>query len=225
MNRVNSRFLRDAQNGFDIEVGGERASGRAQLVALVGLETMQGETVFLRVHGNRSDPELRGTAHYPNRNLAAVGNEKLPDGLFHRLVWRKPKTKGDMLQEGPRPGSRPVDPDTTGLRIGPIVDEVLWQTPSPACEPAQRATCHCTQSGVYQDHRFRLTRSPLSLTSLRHSRRIGLKRSSSVCIPNDIPSVSLFPECRRKPFWLRTRQKPERCAPCGLRCERMRRHA
>ena len=47
MNRVDVRLSRDAQNVVDIEVGGERLFALTDEIALVGLEAMKRETVFL----------------------------------------------------------------------------------------------------------------------------------------------------------------------------------
>jgi hypothetical protein len=75
MNRIDTGLLGDAQHGLDIEVRSKRTPGRAELVALVGLEPMQCEAVFLRVYGDGADSELRGCAHDADRDLATVSDE------------------------------------------------------------------------------------------------------------------------------------------------------
>ena len=86
MNRIDACFLGDAHYSLDIEVGGERTPGRAEFVALVGLEAMQGEAVLLGVYSDRADTEFRCPAHHANCDLAAIGNEKLLYCSFHRLM-------------------------------------------------------------------------------------------------------------------------------------------
>ena len=72
MDCVHAGFPGNAQHRLDIEVGGERTPGRAEFVALVGLEAVQGEAVFFSVYGDRADTEFRCPAHDANCDLTAV---------------------------------------------------------------------------------------------------------------------------------------------------------
>ncbi len=93
MNGIDTRLLGDAQDGFNIEVSSERTTGRAQLVTFIRLEAMQRKAIFLSVHGDRADSELRRCAHDANRDLATVGDKQLFDFFRHRSMHRTPGTR------------------------------------------------------------------------------------------------------------------------------------
>jgi hypothetical protein len=86
MNRIDTRFTRDAQNVRDIEVGVDRAFAFADQVRLVGLGTMQTETIFLRVDRDRRDGQLVGGTHYAYRDLAAIADQQAMNPLQHPQI-------------------------------------------------------------------------------------------------------------------------------------------
>ena len=82
----------DAQDVVDVEVGLQRFLALAHQVALIGLEAVERELVFLGIDRNGFLAHLVGGAHDANGDLAAVGNENFiehstsPGVLFHVLV-------------------------------------------------------------------------------------------------------------------------------------------
>ena len=69
----------DAQDGLDIQVGAQCLPGFAHRVALIRLEPVQRETVFVRIDSDGTDAEFGRRAHHAYGDLAAVGNEQFPD--------------------------------------------------------------------------------------------------------------------------------------------------
>src|ERR1700687_621049 len=86
MNRIDARFVRDAQNVRDIEVGVDRAFAFTDQIGLIGLGTMQTETIFLRVDRDRGDSEFVSGTHHPYRDLAAIGDQQPMNPLQHPYI-------------------------------------------------------------------------------------------------------------------------------------------
>ncbi len=63
----------------NVEVGTDGLAGSADAVGLVGLETVQGEAVLMGVEGDGANPQLVGRAEDADGDLAAVGDQQLPD--------------------------------------------------------------------------------------------------------------------------------------------------
>ena len=84
MDCVHLGLARNADDVGDVEVGLDRLLARPHLVGLVGLETMEGKAVFMRIDADRADVHLaRGTEH-PNGDFTAVRDQNAAD-LLH--VW------------------------------------------------------------------------------------------------------------------------------------------
>ena len=75
MHRVSLCLPGNADDVIDVEIGGDRGAAAAHLIGLVHLESVQRETVSLGVNGDCSDPQLRGGARDPDRNLTTIGNQ------------------------------------------------------------------------------------------------------------------------------------------------------
>ena len=81
MDGVGAGLGGDAQHFVDIQIGGDRFAGFTNAITAVGFESMQRKAILFRVNGDVLDAELRGRAHYPDRNLAAVRNQQTMDLL------------------------------------------------------------------------------------------------------------------------------------------------
>ena len=82
MDRIDLRFLGDADDVVDVEVGRDRFLAGADQVGLVGLEAVQGEAVFVGVDGDGADAQFAGGAQDADGDFAAVGDQEAAD-LFH----------------------------------------------------------------------------------------------------------------------------------------------
>ena len=71
VDRVDACLAGDAQDVLDVEVGRERLLALADEVALVGLEAVQREPVFLRIDRHGADVHLGRGAHDADRDLAS----------------------------------------------------------------------------------------------------------------------------------------------------------
>ena len=76
VDRVGASFFGGRNNGCRVEVCANRVAMLADLICLVGLQTMQAVAVLERVNGNRVDVELVSGPKGPNRNLATVRNKQ-----------------------------------------------------------------------------------------------------------------------------------------------------
>jgi hypothetical protein len=83
MNRIDSRFARDAQDVRDIEVSVDRAAAEADQVGFVSLGSMQAEQILLRVDRDRPDIQFAGGTHDSYRDLAAIGDQQPMNPLQH----------------------------------------------------------------------------------------------------------------------------------------------
>ena len=77
---VNAVVLGDTDDALDVEVGGDGALAAADLVGLVGLVTVNGETVLLREDGDGAQAELGAGAEDAHGDLGAVGGHQAGDG-------------------------------------------------------------------------------------------------------------------------------------------------
>ena len=104
MDGIDALFLRQFHDAFDIQVGLHRALALADEIRFVGLESMQGQAVFLRVDSHRAQPQLVGCAQNANRDFAAIESKKLVHmvgprrqsrsaGQFTRIAKAKLPTK------------------------------------------------------------------------------------------------------------------------------------
>lgn len=80
MDRVDPGLARDAQDVVDVEIGRERLLVFADQVAFIGLEAMQREAVFLRIHRHGAHVQLGGGAHHADRDFRAVRDQDGLDG-------------------------------------------------------------------------------------------------------------------------------------------------
>ncbi|MPL71091.1 hypothetical protein SDC9_16859 [bioreactor metagenome] len=79
VDRVGARFLCDADDLGDREIGAHGAQPGADAVGLVRLETVQGELVFLGIDGDGLLAEFIGSPHHADGNLAPVGDQNLAE--------------------------------------------------------------------------------------------------------------------------------------------------
>ena len=84
VNRVDALLSRQRDDAIHVEIGLDRTLAFADLVRLVGLETVQAEPVLLRVDGDGAQPELSGRAQDADGDLAAVQGKQ----FFHRKKFR-----------------------------------------------------------------------------------------------------------------------------------------
>ena len=83
MNGIGLGLDRDAQDVFDVEVGIHGRLAATHQVGLVGLGSMQGKAVFLRVDRDGADAQFVGSAHDADRDFAAIGDEQAADASQH----------------------------------------------------------------------------------------------------------------------------------------------
>ncbi len=85
MNRVNASFFGERDDPRDVQIGLDGTFARPDLVRLVGLKTVQAETVLLRIDPDGAKPKLGGRAKDADGDLAAVGGEQFLDrsGFLH----------------------------------------------------------------------------------------------------------------------------------------------
>ena len=87
MNGVNALLLGQCDDAGDIEVRHHRAFARADLICLVGLESVQSEAVFLRIDADGAQAELiRGTEN-PYGDFTAIGSEQFSNGFVLLHPW------------------------------------------------------------------------------------------------------------------------------------------
>ena len=77
MDGIDALFLGQIHDAIDIQVSLHRPLALADQIRLVGLETMQGQAVFLRVDSHRAQPQFVGRAQNTNRDFAAIECQKL----------------------------------------------------------------------------------------------------------------------------------------------------
>ena len=75
-------------DAVDVEIGADRLAGLADPVGLVGLEAVQGEAILVRVDGHGADAQLMGRAEDANGDLAAIGDQQLPERPRDRSCGR-----------------------------------------------------------------------------------------------------------------------------------------
>src|SRR5207244_1433749 len=70
----------------DVQIGADRFARFADRISLVRFEPMQGEPVFMRVHGDGANTQLVSGPKHANGNLTAVGGQDFADrpDLFFR---------------------------------------------------------------------------------------------------------------------------------------------
>ena len=80
VDRIDIGLPCDAQDVVDVEIRGERLLAFADQIALVRLEAMQRQAVFLRIDRHRADVQLGGGTHHANRDFRAVRDQDGLDG-------------------------------------------------------------------------------------------------------------------------------------------------
>ena len=75
MNGLHAHLLGHSNNSFDVQVGRDRSFADANLVRLVRLETVQRETVFVRINCDGFHAEFVTTAKHANCDFRPVGGE------------------------------------------------------------------------------------------------------------------------------------------------------
>ena len=100
MDRVDIMLLGDRHDPLDVEVGPNRLTGPADEIGFIGLETVEGEAVFVGIDGHGPHAEFVGGAKHADRDLAAVGDQQLLDGTH-----RKPSSQS--------PSERKISPNPT----------------------------------------------------------------------------------------------------------------
>jgi hypothetical protein len=86
MDRVDLHPLGEVDDSLDVEIRGDGTLALADLVGLVGLEPVEAEAVFPRVHRDRRDAELGGRAHDADGDLGPVRDQK----ALHSYCSRRP---------------------------------------------------------------------------------------------------------------------------------------
>lgn len=76
MDRVNLRLLRNRDDPLPVEIGRDWPCAVTQMISFVRLEPVQRELVFLGIDGDGADAQFGCGAEDPDRNFAAVGDEK-----------------------------------------------------------------------------------------------------------------------------------------------------
>ena len=76
---VDALFNGDADDAVDVEIGGDGTLALADQVGFVGLLTMEGKAVLLRVDGDGAQAELGAGAEDAHGDLGAVGGHELRD--------------------------------------------------------------------------------------------------------------------------------------------------
>ncbi len=72
MDGVDARFLGDAQDFRDRQIGFDRSETGTDLIGLVGLEAVQRQPVLLGEDGDRPEAQLVGSAEDANGNFGSV---------------------------------------------------------------------------------------------------------------------------------------------------------
>ncbi|MCY1327479.1 hypothetical protein D9M69_130150 [compost metagenome] len=105
MDRIDFRMARDAQDVVDIEIGRQRLLALADQVALVSLEAMEGEAVFLGIDRHGPDIHLGRGPHDADRDLGTVGNQQRFDGSVVHGTRKETEGNGDAARTARRLGS------------------------------------------------------------------------------------------------------------------------
>jgi hypothetical protein len=84
MDRVGAAHPCDADDLVDTQIGRHRPQPLADLVGLIGLETMQAEFVLFGIDRDGALAQLVGRAHDADRDFASVGDRIfLNSGMRH----------------------------------------------------------------------------------------------------------------------------------------------
>ena len=75
MDGIHMVFVSNPDNIVDIQVGIDRFFPFPYQIGLIGTEPMQGQRIFLRINGNRTDPELIAGPENTDGNFAAIGDQ------------------------------------------------------------------------------------------------------------------------------------------------------
>ena len=75
MNGINPGIAGNAQNILDIKISPNGLVALAHPIGFIGLEPMQGKTVFIGKNRHCANAKLVGSAQNANRNFTAIGNQ------------------------------------------------------------------------------------------------------------------------------------------------------
>ena len=84
MDRINSIFQAKAYDTVDVEIRSDRLTGFADLIRFVCFESMQCESILVRIDRDRPDFDFVGTSENAGSYLASIGSEYLLENR-HRL--------------------------------------------------------------------------------------------------------------------------------------------
>jgi hypothetical protein len=90
MDGIHADLLRQRDQARDVEVRRDRPLALADLIGLVGLEAVQGETVLVAVDRHGADAQLIRRTKDADRNLAAIRHQQFLD----RFHGRPPPLQG-----------------------------------------------------------------------------------------------------------------------------------
>jgi len=76
VDKIHALFLSQRHDSGNVQIRADRPLALADDVGLIGLETVDGKAVLLRIDGDGAKPELSGGAENTDGNLAAVGDEQ-----------------------------------------------------------------------------------------------------------------------------------------------------
>jgi hypothetical protein len=82
MDGVDVVLLGDGDDAGNVEIGFDRPFTRANLIGFVRFEAMKRKAVFLGIDRDGAQAEFVGCPKDANGDFAAVGREKLADGLI-----------------------------------------------------------------------------------------------------------------------------------------------
>jgi hypothetical protein len=99
MNGVNAFFLGQGDDAVNVQIGFNRALAFADLVGLIGFETVQAQPIFFGLDGDGAQTELGRGAHDADRDLAAIQGKE----FFHAMsgpvscIGKTPETRSLSL--------------------------------------------------------------------------------------------------------------------------------
>ena len=76
MNEVHTLLLRQRNNAGNVQIRADRSLAFADHIRLVGLEAVDGQSVFRRVDGDRAQTEFRRRTKDADGDFTAVGDQQ-----------------------------------------------------------------------------------------------------------------------------------------------------
>ena len=93
MNGINAFGFGQRDNSRNVQISLDRAFAGADLIGLVGLETVERKAIFLRIDGHGAQAEFVGRAKDANGDLAAIRGKQFVNGSGFHPVWSRPCAK------------------------------------------------------------------------------------------------------------------------------------